>query len=1030
MEPPIPFLTLTNIQLSQAGNYALLVTNIFGSASSSNAMLSVFVPAVPPTILAQTPNQVVLLGNPATFSVAASGSDPLSYFWSRNGVIIPGATNASYSLNNAQLSDSGSKFSCFVTNAYGSASSTNATLKVIDSTVANDLCSGAIIITNASYTNVQSTVQATSFGDPVPDCVDGFGHGVWYQFTAPVAGMLIVDTFGSDFDTGLAIYTGSCDSLAEAACNDDFSGITSQVTIPTIAGATYYILAGGYGSDAGNLVLHLNYLTPPAFAVQPTNQSVVVSSNASFSATLAGSLPMGFQWYFNNSPMADGGRISGSTNATLNIANVLTNDGGSYQLVASNTVGVATSSVAILAPIILPPVFLQQPMGQSVLIGSNATFTATVDGTPPYSFQWSLNGSPLADDGIHIAGSATASLSVSNLTTADAGNYTLTVTNLSGTTNSAVAVLVVLVPPSITLQPVGRSVPPGLPTTFNASVSGIPAPSYQWQLNGTNISDANSASYTIGAVSTNNLGYYQVAAINSVGSVTSAVAQLTFGPVAAWGLNSSGECLPPPGLSNVIAVAGSPGASFAVRTDGTIIPWGSGIVTNIPANASNVVAIATEDLGYPNFALRSDGTVVGWPNYTAPVLSNIVSIALSSYGFAYGLRAEGTLTNFYVGKVFLPAGLNHITAVACGFSSALALRSDGTVVIAGTGSITNPPAGLTNVVAIAAGYSYAMVLKSNGTVVAWGSGSGTNLPAGLTNIVVISAGNNQWENSGMAVRSDGTLLTWGDNNYGDKTPPAALSNLVSIAASAPAFHGLALVNNGSPVILQSPVGLTAYTGRSVTLQATAVGAAPLSYQWLLNGVNVPGATNPSLVIPNIQFANAGSYQLFVSNSINTALSLPAPVNVSSNNTLAFLTQTTTGVTNYQGSKTTVGSVTVLGSGPLAYQWFFSTTNKNYTAVPGATNDTLVLNPALAVQSGNYYVAVSNGFIQPNQTYALTSAPVAVRVLFAKAWGYLATDAPFVLTNATAIAVGNYGTGTGYGDYLALSAAGKISSWSG
>ena len=114
------------------------------------------------------------------------------------------------------MSDSGSQFSCLVTNAYGSASSTNVSLKVIDSTVANDLCSGAIVITNASYTNVQSTVQATSFGDPVPDCVDGFGHGVWYQFTAPVAGLLIVDTFGSDFDTGLAIYTGSCDALTEA----------------------------------------------------------------------------------------------------------------------------------------------------------------------------------------------------------------------------------------------------------------------------------------------------------------------------------------------------------------------------------------------------------------------------------------------------------------------------------------------------------------------------------------------------------------------------------------------------------------------------------------------------------------------------------------------------------------------------------------------------------------------------------------------------------------------------------------------
>ena len=217
----------------------LVTVSNHGSADvSSNAVLTVYVPPTPPTIVSQTPNQVVLLGNTATFSVTASGSNPLSYFWSRNGALIPGATNSSYALYNAQLSDSGSKFNCLVTNAFGSAASTNVSLKVID-TIANDLCSGAIVITNASYTNVQSTLKASSFGDPVPDCVDGFGHGVWYQFTAPVAGLLIVDTFGSDFDTGLAIYTGSCDALTEVACNDDTGGVTSQVILPTTAGATY-----------------------------------------------------------------------------------------------------------------------------------------------------------------------------------------------------------------------------------------------------------------------------------------------------------------------------------------------------------------------------------------------------------------------------------------------------------------------------------------------------------------------------------------------------------------------------------------------------------------------------------------------------------------------------------------------------------------------------------------------------------------------------------------------------------------------
>jgi alpha-tubulin suppressor-like RCC1 family protein len=887
---------------------------------------------LPPTILSQTPSQVVLLGNTATFSVTASGSHPLSYFWKRNGAIISGATNFSYTLNNAQLSDSGSKFSCLVTNAYGLAASTNATLKVID-TIANDLCSGAII-TNASYTNVQSTVRASSFGDPVPDCVTGFGNGVWYQFTAPVNGLLIVDTFGSDFDTGLAIYTGSCDALTEAACNDDTGGVNSQVTMPATGGTTYSILAGGYSAHVGNLVFHLNYLTPPAFAVQPTNQSVVVGSNASFATTVSGAQPISFQWYFNNTLLVDGGRITGST---------------------------------------------------------------------------------------------TASLSISNITTADAGYYTLTVTNFLGSTNSTAAVLTVLVPPTITTQPIGRSVPPGLPTTFAAGASGIPAPYYQWQLNGTNISGWSSDGFFhLAAVRTNNLGFYTVIAGNSIGSVTSVVAQLTFGPVAAWDINLL-ESLPPPGLSNVIAIAGSSGASFAVRTDGTIASWGRGPATNVPASANNVVALATSD---NNYALLADGTVASWASWSsaipAPALSNIVAVAAGGNRFGLALRAEGTVVGWGSGAIFIPAsfvpaGLNHVTSVAAGYSHALGLRSDGTVVAWGAGVATNVPPGLSNVIAVAAGFSHSLALKANGTVIAWGSGTGTNLPAGLTNIVAISTENIISSSLSLALHANGTVVAWGDNSFGANNPPAALNNLFSAAIAAAPNHGLALVNDGSPVILHPPVGLTAYTGRDVTLRATVVGAAPLSYQWLLNGTNVPGATNTTLFLPNIQFANAGKYQLFVSNSINTALSLPAPVNVISNNTLIFLSQATAGVTNYQGAKISVDGFTVLGNGPLRYQWFSSPTNKNYTAVAGATNDTLVLDPALAVQSGNYYIAVSN------LVSGITSAPVGIKILFARAWGFQAVSNPPVnVTNAIAVATGGYNNY--YGHYLALGADGKVTAW--
>jgi len=84
-----------------------------------------------PTILVQPANQTNLVGSTAGFTVAAGGSSPLSYFWSRNGVVISGATNVSYSTNNVQMADNGSQFTCLITNLVGFTNSQAAALTVV-----------------------------------------------------------------------------------------------------------------------------------------------------------------------------------------------------------------------------------------------------------------------------------------------------------------------------------------------------------------------------------------------------------------------------------------------------------------------------------------------------------------------------------------------------------------------------------------------------------------------------------------------------------------------------------------------------------------------------------------------------------------------------------------------------------------------------------------------------------------------------------------------------------------------------------
>ncbi len=110
------------------------------------------------------------------------------------------------------------------------------------------------------------------------------------------------------------------------------------------------------------------------------------------------------------------------------------------------------------------------------------------------------------------------------------------------------------------------------------------------------------------------------------------------------------------------------------------------------------------------------------------------------------------------------------------------------------GSLTNVPIGLTNLVAIAAGDYHLLALKADGTVAAWGYSAArrilppyagwkldnlaTNVPAGLNGVIAIAAGS--FHN--LVIRSNGTVVAWGDNSYGQTNVPAGLSNIVAVAA--------------------------------------------------------------------------------------------------------------------------------------------------------------------------------------------------------------------------------------------------------
>src|SRR5213079_916978 len=107
-----------------------VVSNSAGTVTSNTATLTVNAAAAPPAITTQPVSQTVTAGQTATFSVAASGTAPLSYQWQKNGANISGATSGSYTTPATTSSDNGTTFDVVVSNSAGTVTSNTATLTV------------------------------------------------------------------------------------------------------------------------------------------------------------------------------------------------------------------------------------------------------------------------------------------------------------------------------------------------------------------------------------------------------------------------------------------------------------------------------------------------------------------------------------------------------------------------------------------------------------------------------------------------------------------------------------------------------------------------------------------------------------------------------------------------------------------------------------------------------------------------------------------------------------------------------------
>jgi len=320
-------------------------------------------------------------------------------------------------------------------------------------------------------------------------------------------------------------------------------------------GGSYALVASNALGVTTSRAALLTVISPPSITTQPQSLSVNEGSDATFTITAIGTLPLSYQWVFN------GTNILGATAGSYTRFNAQLADAGTYAVVVTNALGSVTSSNALLA-LNVPPGITAQPESLTVVAGSNATFTVSATGTAPLSHQWVFAGT-------NISGAKASSYTRLNAQPTDAGTYAVIVTNAAGSITSSNAVLTVNVPPVVTSQPQSATISEGENVMFSVTAAGTQPLGYQWRFGDTAIAGETDTSYALNNAQTSHAGSYSVVVSNVAGVATSSSALLTVLPANALRVSSVTR-LPDGAIE--LQISGGPG-DFAIECSPTPSGW-------------------------------------------------------------------------------------------------------------------------------------------------------------------------------------------------------------------------------------------------------------------------------------------------------------------------------------------------------------------------------------------------------------------------------------------------------------------------
>ena len=808
-------LTLANVLAADAGSYSVVISNVAGTLASSNALLTV----IDPAILTQPTNLTVVNGNPASFTVVAAGTAPLTYQWKQNGSAIVGATAATLALNAVSDTDAGA-YTVVVTTPAGTASSTAANLTVLDPPV---VVSQPLSI---SVNLGQSATFAVSANGRTPFSYQWKKNGV--NITGATARLF---------------------TIAHVADTD---------------AASYSVFISNVDGNTTSAAATLTVIDPPVISTQPVGVTNNAGTTVTFSVSASGTTPIAYQWVKNGTNnLVNGGNISGSQSNVLTLVNVLGGDAGSYTVVLSNPAATVTSAAATLK--VIDPILTSQPVSVTANRGSIASFTVGAFGSSPLSFQW-------FQETTAVPGATSATLAFSSVTDSQAGNYHVLVTNAFGSTNSIIVSLTVIAPPFITSQPVSRTNVAGTTATFSVTATGT-APAYQWYKGVTLIAGATSPTLTLPNVSSADVASYTVVLSNAAGTVTSSPATLTVNnPLQITTQPVSRTNVAGTTATFTVAVSGTTpytykwfkNATNALADGGNISGANSNVLTLtnvLAADAASYTVVVSNVVGSLTSASASlvviDPAIISQsPTNVSVIDGNSFSLTVTAAGttalnYQWFVDGDPLIDGFGItGSSTATLTVSNATDSDAGTYTVIVSNSIGSVtsapivLITHVPLITTQPAGLTVNVGQPAGFS----VSANGT-----------LPFTY-----------QWLFNGVNI-SGATSRIFALSHVVD-ADAGSYTVLVGNPDGTELSHPAALTIVDPPVISTQPTNVSSFVGATAAFTVVASGPVPLSYQWQKNGVNltnggsVAGSTSPTLTLANLTLGDAAAYRVIVSNS--------------------------------------------------------------------------------------------------------------------------------------------------------------------